>query len=882
MNRKRIREFAEKGIEIAMLLLAAYALRTYHLLSSQSIQNALSVLSGCIGLLLFMVCVMFGIKAVVCKNHMTVLQAMVRIAGRILIVFLFLLEIAGSMSFRQTLIGIAVCLLLLLAGIFLPLSGLSASQKRGGCSRQKKKLYESRQEQLEELVNRIKADTDEEQTAICLSAEWGSGKTFFVERLCEQLGEHPLLKINMLDMENIDQLFLYVYGQLSALLQRQGYYVGIGSELKRYVESFGEVMVGKSKLPELLSEQLVDQRTDYRTMKEHLARIFYGAFAAERLVVIVDDLERCETDKAREYLRLIKELSTLPRTVVLFLADYRKLLSEKIISQEAANKFITEVLPLNEADCEEILGELGEKDRMAMAGAIEAVRKSFERHEHLLQIRAMALENRNTASDEEKSKMEQERIKNGLARQYFEQSMRNARKINMLCQQMSRRLQLIELCLKDEPQYAKRVQASQQAFLISWVQTNLADEFMRMSQVGMEQYVREKLAEPEDIEHLALRIMADDVWIDDDKHEAGSYRQRQCYECADHLIHCERALEGDAVWYVRPEEQAVDQARRGAPLEGEYDGYWRVIYLYSPYNGLSESEQRLLVQKTLRLMCEQRPREGCIGDMLLLMGEQTDIRLFPPKTLYQDMWQELLASVRSCELLGAADWKKKLITLPAYWRQVKPVFYRLEDMLEVVNGSGGDDSLYGSKPNGSENGSKLNGSENGSQSSGSEDGRRMGELLRTDAIAAKDLDWLEDYYMKTVERLAQTRFAAYPETQKTFEAGRTVLDELRTIQRVHDLLDAALSDEQAQKESLIEWLLHQNELLQDWQGYTRQASHEIDQIENVLNELDAMDNPPKEAFFQIHENLNLIAAHGGDVHHARVRAVRLETRALRD
>lgn len=881
MNRKRIRELAEKCIEVAALLLAAYALRAYDLLSSQPIQNAILALCGCVGLLLFMVFVMFAVKAAVYKNRATVLQTMSKIAGKLLVVFLFLLGIAGKMSFRQTFVGIAICFMLLLAGVCLPMSGLTSAQKAGKTP-QKRRLYESRREQLDELVRRIKNDTMEEQTAICLSAEWGSGKTFFVERMCEQLEDHPLLGINMLDMENIDQLFQYVYSRISVLLQRQGYYVGIGSEFQRYAASFGEVIVGKSKLPELLSEQLFDQRTDYRTMKEHLSHIFMQAFSKERLVIVVDDLERCETDKAREYLRLIRELSTLPNTVVLFLADYQKLLSEKIISQEAANKFITEVLPLNDAGCEEIIAELGEKDRGELEQAIEAVRKCFERHDYLLQIRAMALENRNTASDEEKSKIERERSQSLLARQYFEQSMCNARKINMLRQQASRRLLLIEHCLKDEPLYAERVQARQQAFLISWVQTNLADEFMRMSQVGMEQYVREALAAPEDVQHLALRIMADDVWIEDDKHEVGSYLRQQCYECADHLIHCESALAGDAVWYVRPEEQAVDQARRGEPLAGEYDGYWRIKYLQSRYNGLDETERQALVRKTVRMMKEQRPREGCIGDMLMLMREQADVNLFPPGTLYHDMWDEVLSSVKPCELHGAGDWKNGLITLSVYWRHVKSVFFRMEEMLAAVPvcGDGDNSGASGIEPDSSgADGTETDGSgKSGKGTDAGEDGRRMGGLLHTDALAAEDLDWMEDYYTQTVARLMQTQFAAYPETQKIFAQGRIIIDELRAIQNVHDLLDAVIADEQALQQSLLMRLRRQNEWLRDWQGYTRQAAHETEQIEAILTELDAMDSPPGDIFPLIHENLNLIAAHDGDVHQARIHVVKLEGR----
>ena len=100
--------------------------------------------------------------------------------------------------------------------------------------------------------------------------------------------------------------------------------------------------------------------SDYRNQKIVLNEIFEKAFKEQKLVIIVDDLERCIVEKAKQYLQFIKEISTFPRTMVIFLADYQKLISNEIITQEAANKFITEIMVLREASCDEIQQETKE------------------------------------------------------------------------------------------------------------------------------------------------------------------------------------------------------------------------------------------------------------------------------------------------------------------------------------------------------------------------------------------------------------------------------------------------------------------------------------------------------------------------------------------
>lgn len=61
-----------------------------------------------------------------------------------------------------------------------------------------------------------------------------------------------------------------------------------------------------------------------------------------KLIVIVDDIERCDRNTAREYLFLIKEVATMKGCISVFVTDYDML--NKVVSTEAVAKSANDFL----------------------------------------------------------------------------------------------------------------------------------------------------------------------------------------------------------------------------------------------------------------------------------------------------------------------------------------------------------------------------------------------------------------------------------------------------------------------------------------------------------------------------------------------------------
>lgn len=76
----------------------------------------------------------------------------------------------------------------------------------------------------------------------------GKWKNFFIEKVCDELDEYPILTINAMDMEDQQKLYQYVLNCISELLDERGYYTGFNSEWHKYVSAFSKVLFGKNDL----------------------------------------------------------------------------------------------------------------------------------------------------------------------------------------------------------------------------------------------------------------------------------------------------------------------------------------------------------------------------------------------------------------------------------------------------------------------------------------------------------------------------------------------------------------------------------------------------------------------------------------------------------
>ena len=224
-------------------------------------------------------------------------------------------------------------------------------------------LFPSHKNQAEAIAEIISTSSSE-PFSICLSGEWGTGKTSVINGAISLLqnndnAPYDVIHINALELDNKKTVLTYLLTKIRENLKARGVYVGINSEYKEFVSSFTGSLTSEA-MGTLLQSQLSNDE-DYRAQKKNLEEIFELVYRNGKLVVIVDDIERCDKNTAREYLFLIKEVATMKGCVSVFVTDYNML--NGIVSNDGTttsspdflNKFFNYKIDLLEEQPSDIL-----------------------------------------------------------------------------------------------------------------------------------------------------------------------------------------------------------------------------------------------------------------------------------------------------------------------------------------------------------------------------------------------------------------------------------------------------------------------------------------------------------------------------------------------
>lgn len=188
-------------------------------------------------------------------------------------------------------------------------------------------LFPQHKAQAERIASII-SDASPDSISICLSGEWGKGKTSVingVENLFDGNDNYAFIRINAMELDNKNTLLNYFMGEVKSCLKERGVYVGVASEYAEFLAS----MVGAvttSSVGALFQNRIFGGEKDYREQKRKLEKLLVATFGDGKLVLIIDDIERCQADVARDYLFLIKEVATMKNCVSIFVTDYNVLL----------------------------------------------------------------------------------------------------------------------------------------------------------------------------------------------------------------------------------------------------------------------------------------------------------------------------------------------------------------------------------------------------------------------------------------------------------------------------------------------------------------------------------------------------------------------------
>lgn len=223
-------------------------------------------------------------------------------------------------------------------------------------------LFSNRKYQANEIVSSIESKKSESGYSICVTGEWGVGKTSLINGVYNKVKQNKSfnlyeIRINALELDDSVSLINYFFKRIESILKTNGIYTGIASEYKELIASISGTIINESAT-NFISNKLNIGSSDYRESINKLNKMLFDNLENTRILIIVDDIERCSSDKAKSYLFLIKEIATMNRCITVFLADIDELKKTCNLDESFFEKFFNKTINLAKIEYTEVLKSL--------------------------------------------------------------------------------------------------------------------------------------------------------------------------------------------------------------------------------------------------------------------------------------------------------------------------------------------------------------------------------------------------------------------------------------------------------------------------------------------------------------------------------------------
>ena len=247
---------------------------------------------------------------------------------------------------------------------------------------QKEELFGARRQQAE-MVAKLIQRQGRDACAICITGEWGSGKTSFLNGVIDELQntrseeqKDCVIWVRTLELDSLENLLQYLFGEIRRELKKRGAYVGLSSEYQKFLQAAAASLTTQ-ETSGILGTRLFHTPENYREKRDALDKIIQQTMGDSLFLVVVDDIERCSADKIQQFVAFIREAATLSNCMPIFLTDYDKLLEqgrENEVDERFFEKFFNRRVELVQVTPEEIMEEM---EREKDAGEPLKVQEAF-------------------------------------------------------------------------------------------------------------------------------------------------------------------------------------------------------------------------------------------------------------------------------------------------------------------------------------------------------------------------------------------------------------------------------------------------------------------------------------------------------------------------
>lgn len=224
------------------------------------------------------------------------------------------------------------------------------------------RLYKQRLTELNHIERYIQDNSKYNNCTISICADWGEGKTSFINAIKQGSEDNKdyVIFIQPMIMDSRESLIDYFFSQIKNIMEKKSIYTGKGSSIDKYVNSLMNI-IGKDnkKMFDNLFDVDNSHKNDYREEKENLQRdidnlLNINSSNNKTIKILIDDFDRVEEAVTYQILAFIKEVASFRGCIVIFLMDNKKI-RNNIITYEYLDKFISKKFELKKIHKEEII-----------------------------------------------------------------------------------------------------------------------------------------------------------------------------------------------------------------------------------------------------------------------------------------------------------------------------------------------------------------------------------------------------------------------------------------------------------------------------------------------------------------------------------------------
>lgn len=544
-------------------------------------------------------------------------------------------------------------------------------------------LFSARKYQANEIVNIITSDISEAGYSICVTGEWGTGKTSLINGVynkAKQIDGISLyeIRINALELDDSISLINYFFIRIEEILKTNGIYTGIASEYKELLASISGTIISKNSTDFVL-KKLNKGNSDYRENIKKLSKLIFDNLRKSRILIIIDDIERCSPEKAKSYLFLMKELATMNCCIAIFLADIDELKKTCTLDESFFEKFFNYTLSLVTVDFDEIISSLSEFSAEAsdLCQEIKKILKQFDNsiekaekepflYIHNYQERQEYKENRIRSIKEDKERFILELSNPRRVRkvtEYYGSLILQVNQQQFNCS--SEKAEAVSLFLK-------KVDYKKQLSLLSIIYGLYNSEFVWMQQNGIYNYIgdfsdRCKLAKSTNEKIHSLDSLIENEWCFLRQHSSDFKIQE-----ALRFVNCVLIEIGELVnisnGYNSFEEKRISTIKSGKlPNDKSFPDLVEMIYT-ATYNNMQQRED--FIKRVFKLFAKDIGTKA-VDDSFKLFENNGIRNFFSSETPVLQIFSEIFCT-DTCRLANPERIKNSFISFAQVylWRNV--------------------------------------------------------------------------------------------------------------------------------------------------------------------------------------------------------------------